>query len=237
MVDWQVVVPGTVTWHGVHSNDGNQWESPGPDDREEPTTMAISLSHFHVALHEAKHSAFGSSVGFCLTEIHVAASQGHVLWSDNFPVPEELARRWQQNPEATTIRVQHAVATLLSPHNGARFPTLCHDSMLVDQFGRAWYGLPTVRGIVPTPWLDLLRQARAVVRAWYQQPGIGCTLERLAHQLAQIGTLDAQAWMTLWQCEYGPRLRQPPSLWPVSVPVLTPVSVRVSTPSCSLYTK
>ena len=171
--------------------------------------MTISSSHFHVALHEAKHSAFGTSVGFSVTAIHVAASQGHVIWSDDFPVPEELARLWRRNPEATTTLVRHAVATLLSPHDGDRFPALCHDSILVAQFGQAWYGLPTVGSAVPTPWLVLLRQAHTAVRSWYQQPGAACTLVRLAHHLARVGTLDAQAWTALWQREYGQQLRQP----------------------------
>ena len=170
--------------------------------------MTISSSPFHVALHEAKHSAFGTSVGFSVTAIHVAASQGHVIWSNNFPVPEELAWLWPRNPEATTTLVRHAVATLLSPHDGDQFPTLCHDSILVAQFGRAWYGLPTVRGDVPMPWLVLLRQAHAAVRSWYQQPGVACTLVQLAHHLARAGTLDAQEWTALWQCEYGQWLRQ-----------------------------
>ena len=170
----------------------------------------ISSSHLHVALHEAKHSAFGSSVGFSLSAIHVAPSQGHVIWSDDFPVPEALARLWSRNPEATTALVRHAVATLLSPYDSDRFPALCHDSILVDQFGCAWYRLATVSGAVPMPWLTLLRQARAAVRAWYQQPGVACHLERLAHHLARVGTLDARAWMALWQYEYGQRFRQPP---------------------------
>src|ERR1700704_5579973 len=87
----------------------------------------------------------------------------------------------------------------------------CHDSMLVAQFGRAWYGLPLVSGGAPMPWLALLRQAHAEGRAWYQQPGGVRTLERLAHHLAQVGILDAQAWTALWQCEYGHWLRQPTS--------------------------
>jgi hypothetical protein len=144
-----------------------------------------------------------------LTAIYVAPSQGHVIWNDDFPAPEDLAQRWPRDPEGTTMLVRHAVAALLSPHDGDRFPTLCHDSMLVAQFGRAWYGLPTVSGTVPTPWLMLLCQARAAVHAWYQQPGVACTLARLAHHLARVGTLDAQAWTVLWQREYGPRLRQP----------------------------
>ena len=171
--------------------------------------MTRAASHFHVALHEAKHSAFGTSVGFRLIAIHVAIAQGHVIWSDDFPVPEDLAQRWPRDPEGTTMLVRHAVATLLSPYDGDRFPTLCHDSILVAQFGRAWYGLPTVSGAIPTPWLVLLGQAHAAVRTWYQQPGVACTLERLAHHLVQVGTLDAQAWTVLWQREYGPRLQQP----------------------------
>jgi hypothetical protein len=81
--------------------------------------------------------------------------------------------------------------------------------LLVAQFGRVWYGLPTVSGTVPTPWLVLPRQAHAAVRSWYQQPGVACTLARLTHHLARAGTLDAQAWTALWQREYGQRLRQP----------------------------
>jgi hypothetical protein len=85
-----------------------------------------------------------------------------------------------------------------------------HDSLLVNQFGRAWYGLPTISGAVPTPWLDLLGQAHAEVRAWHQQPGVAYHLARLAHHLARVGRLDAQAWTTLWQRAYGQRLWQPP---------------------------
>jgi hypothetical protein len=73
-----------------------------------------------------------------LTAIYVAPSQGHVVWNDDFPVPEDLAQRWPRDPEGTTMLVWHAVATLLSPHDGDRFPTLCHDSRLLAQFGRAW---------------------------------------------------------------------------------------------------
>jgi hypothetical protein len=171
--------------------------------------MALSSAHFQVALHEAKHGAFGSSVGFRLTAIHIAASQGYVLWSDDFPVPEDLARLWRQNPEATTVLVRHAVATLLSPHDGEPFPIMCHDSRLVDQFGCAWYRLPTHSGVNPMPWLDLLCQARTEVCTWYQQPGVAGHLERLAHHLVRLGTLNAQAWTALWQREYDRELRQP----------------------------
>ena len=191
--------------------------------------MAISSSHFHVALYEAKHAAFGTSVGFSVTAIHVTASQGHVIWSNDFPVLEELAWLWPRNPEATTALVRHAVATLLSPHDGDRFPTLCHDSILVAQFGRAWYGLPAVSGAVPTPWLVLLRQAHAAVRSWYQQPGAACTLVRLAHHLARVGTLDALAWTTLWESEYGQRLRQPT---PAGLSTLPPLCIDAQ--SCSI---
>lgn len=171
--------------------------------------MALSSAHFQVALHEAKHSAFGSSVGFRLTAIHVAASQGHVLWGDDFPVPEDLAWLWLQDPEATTVLIRHALATLLSPHDGAPFPAICHDSRLVDRFGCAWYRLPTHSGTNPMPCIALLRQARTSVRAWYQQPGVVRHLERLAHHLVRLGTLDAQAWTALWQREYDQKLRQP----------------------------
>src|SRR5262245_11944497 len=50
-----------------------------------------------------------------------------VIWGNDFPVPEELAQCWRRNPEATTELVRHAVATLLSPHDGHLFPALCHD--------------------------------------------------------------------------------------------------------------
>jgi hypothetical protein len=65
--------------------------------------------------------------------------------------------------------------------------------LLVNQFGQAWYGLPVVSGTAPMPWLDLLHQARAEVRAWYQQPGVACHLARLAQHLIRVGTLNAQA--------------------------------------------
>ena len=71
--------------------------------------MAISSSHFDVALHEAKQSAFGTSVGFSLTAVYVDASGGHAIWGDDFPVPEELAQRWSRDPEATTALVRHAI--------------------------------------------------------------------------------------------------------------------------------
>jgi hypothetical protein len=52
----------------------------------------------------------------------VSSHQGHVIWSDAFPVLEELPRLWMRDPEATTALVRHAVTTFLSPHDGDPFP-------------------------------------------------------------------------------------------------------------------